>query len=216
MKLTSAICTIPLAIRRRGELLGGRLGETELRFGDDLLIEVRKEAYQSLLRSGDFIFTQELEKQTTMKRRCLWLWPLAGVILLAAFNVLHILEGALIGTILMFILKIISIREAYRDVDWRIIFLLASLIPLVLQLKIPVPPICWPTTSITRYHVSGRSLSSPVFLPSPHWLPVSCQTEPQPCCFLPLPSAWQSKWGSIPDRFCSPSCSLLPPATSHH
>ena len=127
---------IPLAIRRRGELLGGRLGETELRFGDDLLIEVRKEAYQSLLRSGDFIFTQELEKTDyDEKKVSMALAIVAGVILLAAFNVLHILEGALIGTILMFILKIISIREAYRDVDWRIIFLLASLIPLGIAIE---------------------------------------------------------------------------------
>ena len=108
----------------------------------------------------------------------------AGVILLAAFNVLHILEGALIGTILMFILKIISIREAYRDVDCASFSCWLHSFPWYCNWKIPVPPICWPTTSITRYHVSGRSLSSPVCLPSPHWLPVSCQTEPQPCCFL--------------------------------
>jgi di/tricarboxylate transporter len=127
---------IPLAIRRKGELLGGRLGEIELRFGDDLLLEVRKESYQSLMRSGDFIFTQELEKVTFDKKKVTAAFSIVGfVILLAAFNILPILQGALIGTILMFLLKIISIREAYRDVDWRIIFLLASLIPLGIAIE---------------------------------------------------------------------------------
>ena len=122
---------IPLAVRRKGELLAGRLGEIELRFGDDLLLEVRKESYQTLLRSGDFIFTQELERPPVDKKKITAAFAITGgVVLLAALDILPILLGALVGIICMFLFKLISIREAYRDVDWRIIFVLAAPKPL--------------------------------------------------------------------------------------
>jgi di/tricarboxylate transporter len=122
---------IPLAVRRKGELLSGRLGEIELRFGDDLLLEVKKDIYQTLMRSGDFIFTQELERPPIDKQKITAAFTITGgVVLLAALNILPILQGALVGIICMFLFKLVTIREAYRDVDWRIIFVLASLIPL--------------------------------------------------------------------------------------
>jgi di/tricarboxylate transporter len=127
---------IPLAIRRKGEIIGGRLAEVELRFGDDLLLEVKKDAYQSLIRSGDFVFTQELERPVINKQKVSIAFAIViGVIALAALNILPILEGALVGIILMFLFKLITIREAYRDVDWRIIFVLAALIPLGVALE---------------------------------------------------------------------------------
>lgn len=127
---------IPLAVRRSGELLNGRLDDIELRFGDDLLLEVRKESYQALMRSGDFIFTQELEKPDYDEKKVIIAFSItAAVIMLAAFNILPILQGALLGIISMFLFKLISIREAYRDVDWRIIFLLAALIPLGIAIE---------------------------------------------------------------------------------
>lgn len=127
---------IPLAVRRSGELLSGRLDDIELRFGDDLLLEVRKESYQALMRSGDFIFTQELEKPDYDEKKVIIAFSItAAVIMLAAFNILPILQGALLGIISMFLFKLISIREAYRDVDWRIIFLLAALIPLGIAIE---------------------------------------------------------------------------------
>lgn len=102
-----------------------------MRFGDDLLLEVRKDSFDQLKRSGDFIFTNEIEKEDyDQKKIYMAVGILAGVILLAALDILPILQGAVIGTIIMFILKLITIREAYREVDWRIIFVLAALLPL--------------------------------------------------------------------------------------
>lgn len=122
---------VPLAVRRKGEFLSGRFQDTELRFGDNILLEIRKDSMEQLQRSGDFLFTQEIERQEYDKRKIgISLGILAFVILGSATGVFPILEGALIGAILMFLFKIITIREAYREVDWRIIFVLAALIPL--------------------------------------------------------------------------------------
>jgi len=122
---------IPLAVRRRGDIIEGRLDDVELRFGDDLLLEVNKDSFDQLKRSGDFVFTQEIEKEVYDKKKMLITSGiLLMVILTSAFELLPIIQGAIIGTILMFLFKCITIREAYREVDWRIIFVLAALLPL--------------------------------------------------------------------------------------
>jgi len=122
---------IPLAVRRRGDIIEGRLDDVELRFGDDLLLEVNKDSFDQLKRSGDFVFTQEIEKEVYDKKKMLITSGiLLMVILTSAFELLPIIQGAIIGTIFMFLFKCITIREAYREVDWRIIFVLAALLPL--------------------------------------------------------------------------------------
>lgn len=122
---------IPLAVRRREEIIEGRLDNIELRLGDDLLLEIRKDSFDQLKRSGDFVFTQEIEKEDFDKRKVIITGSiLLMVILTSALEILPIIQGAIIGTILMFLFKCISIREAYREVDWRIIFVLAALLPL--------------------------------------------------------------------------------------
>lgn len=122
---------IPLAVRRKGEIVEGRLNEIELRFGDDLLLEINKDSFDQLKRSGDFVFTQEIEKETFDKKKLITTSViLLLVVLSAAFEILPIIQGAILGTIAMFLFKCITIREAYREVDWRIIFVLAALLPL--------------------------------------------------------------------------------------
>ncbi|MFN0275589.1 MAG: SLC13 family permease [Chitinophagales bacterium] len=122
---------VPLAVRRKGELIQGRLNDVEVRFGDDLLLEVRKDSFDQLKRSGDFVFTQEIEKEEYDQKKVYIAFAiLIGVVALAAFDILPILQGAIIGTILSFLFRLITIREAYREVDWRIIFVLAALLPL--------------------------------------------------------------------------------------
>ena len=122
---------IPLAVRRQGEIIEGRLDEIELRFGDDLLLEIKKDSFDQLKRGGDFVLTQEIEKEVIDKKK---VWITSGILLMviltSAFEILPIIQGAIIGTILMFLFKCITIREAYREVDWRIIFVLAALLPL--------------------------------------------------------------------------------------
>ena len=122
---------IPLAVRRKGEIVEGRLDDIELRFGDDVLLEIKKDSFDQLKRSGDFVFTQEIEKETIDKKKVIITSSiLLMVILTSAFEILPIIQGAIIGTIFMFLTKCITIREAYREVDWRIIFVLAALLPL--------------------------------------------------------------------------------------
>jgi di/tricarboxylate transporter len=54
----------------------------------------------------------------------------AGVVLLAAFNVMPILLSAILGVGVMILSGCITLQEAYDAIDWFVIFLLAGVIPL--------------------------------------------------------------------------------------
>jgi di/tricarboxylate transporter len=52
------------------------------------------------------------------------------VVFLAAFDIVPILTSSLIGCTLMLISKSVSLQKAYQFVEWKVIFLLAGLLPL--------------------------------------------------------------------------------------
>ena len=55
--------------------------------------------------------------------------------LLAAFNVMRIVKGAILGAIILLVLRSISIQDAYESISWSVIFLIASLIPLGIAIQ---------------------------------------------------------------------------------
>jgi di/tricarboxylate transporter len=125
-----------LAIRRRGTYLRDKIGDIVLRFGDDILLEVKKDSLKGFKRSFDFIPMSEIEKPVYNKRKLvLSVLITVGVVLAAALGWAPILVTSLTGCVLMFLFECITIREAYRSVEWKIIFLLAGLIPLGLAIE---------------------------------------------------------------------------------
>jgi di/tricarboxylate transporter len=60
---------------------------------------------------------------------------LALVIILAVLNIVPILIAALIGAIGMVLGRCLTIEEAYRAIDWKIVFLLGGIIPLGLAMQ---------------------------------------------------------------------------------
>jgi di/tricarboxylate transporter len=58
-----------------------------------------------------------------------------GVVLLAAFHVLPILVSAMLGVIAMFLSGCVTAEEAYEEVDWMVVVLLGSIIPLGLAMQ---------------------------------------------------------------------------------
>ena len=53
-----------------------------------------------------------------------------SIMLLSSFAIISIVKGVLLGVILLLVLKVISIQEAYESIDWSVIFLIAALIPI--------------------------------------------------------------------------------------
>ena len=122
---------ISLAIRRRGTDLKKQLSKVVLRFGDDILLEGRKDSVNTFNESDDFIVLQEVKHPHYNRRKMITSTVIIlAVVLSAAVNLLDILVASLAGCAALFLTKCLTIREAYQRVEWKIIFLLACLIPL--------------------------------------------------------------------------------------
>jgi di/tricarboxylate transporter len=120
-----------LAIQRNGEVLRSKLSEVRLAFGDSLLLQGPRNEINRLRGDEDFIVLEEVASPSMRKGKIpIALAVIAAVVGLAALNVLPIMTSAIIGCIVMVLTRCITLEEAYDAVDWRVIFLLASVIPL--------------------------------------------------------------------------------------
>jgi di/tricarboxylate transporter len=53
-----------------------------------------------------------------------------SIMILASLQILSITEGAILGSILLLVLKSISMEDVYEAINWPVIFLIALLIPI--------------------------------------------------------------------------------------
>ena len=120
-----------LAVKRQRELLRNKIAHIRLKFSDTLLIMVPKERLDILRTSNDLIVLEELDIHLRYERY--WWFSILVipvVMLLATFGVIPIVKGAVLGAILLLVLRSLSIQDAYESISWSVIFLIASLIPL--------------------------------------------------------------------------------------
>lgn len=119
-----------LAIRRGGEILHDKIARTRLQFADDLLLVAPEDRLARLRHTEDLIITSRVEVSTALGGTN-WaiLVILPTVVVLAALGVVDILKGAIVGCILLLALRAMRPNEAYRAVDWSVLFLIAAFVP---------------------------------------------------------------------------------------
>ena len=120
-----------LAIHRRGQILREKLKNVSLDVGDILLM-IAPESEMSALR-GDANFVVLTERETDRPRG--WRAPFAlatmvAVIAVAAVGWVPIVITSLLGALVMVLAGCLDADEVFESVDWRIIMLLAGLMPL--------------------------------------------------------------------------------------
>ena len=125
-----------LAIKRQQELLREKVAHIRLKFSDTLLIMVPKERLENMRKSNDLIVLEELDVHLRYERY----WWISIIVIplvmgLAAFNIMPIVKGAVLGAICLLVLRSISIQDAYESISWSVIFLIASLIPLGIAIQ---------------------------------------------------------------------------------
>lgn len=120
-----------LALRHRGVLMREKLSETKLDAGDALLLEVRKRRFNQLRQSPAFVIISEVQQERFRKRKIIpALLIIAGVIITASVGIMDIVASAVIGSVLLVLVGCIKMEEAYKAIEWRIIFLLAGVLAL--------------------------------------------------------------------------------------
>lgn len=127
---------VVLALRQGSELRRVNLDRVLLRAGDVLLIEARLEQIKRLKEIDDFILVSEVGLPTFRRQQMLpALLIIGGVVAGAALNAVPIVIGSLLGCVLMVLTRCITLEEAYQAIEWRVVFLLAGVLPLGIALE---------------------------------------------------------------------------------
>ena len=120
-----------LAIHRRGEILRTQLRNVHLNVGDVLLMLTPETEMPALRGDSDVIVLSEREtEKPTGWRAPFALVTMALVIGISAIGWAPIAITALIGAVAMTLAGCLEADEVYDAIDWRIIILLAGLLPL--------------------------------------------------------------------------------------
>ncbi|MEM7356679.1 MAG: SLC13 family permease, partial [Acidobacteriota bacterium] len=119
-----------LAIKRVGAVLRKKVARVQLRYTDSLLVLIPRSKLDKLRASEDLLVLSEQE--VALRRGRLW-WLifliLPTVITLAALGWMKISAGVLVGSVLLLLLGILKPQDAYRSIDWSVIFLIAAFVP---------------------------------------------------------------------------------------
>ncbi|MFW5939140.1 MAG: SLC13 family permease [Halolamina sp.] len=120
-----------LAIRRGNEVIRQRLRDVTLQAGDVLLVQTTEDVLDRLRTNANVVVSSDGRWEEFDRTRIpIALGIVAGVVGLAALELLPIMVSALTGMVAMLFTGILRPADAYEAVDWDVIFLLAGVIPL--------------------------------------------------------------------------------------
>jgi len=132
---------IVLAVQRRGQTLRDSLSRVRLKSGDALLMQAPKEEMVKLRGNPDFVLLEQVEEPSFRKGKGPLALLIIGLVVLFASTPilasapLPILATAVVGCVAMVMTRCISLEEAYQAIDWKVIFLLAGVLPLGLAMQ---------------------------------------------------------------------------------
>ena len=120
-----------LAVLRKGQPQRGGLREMPLQFGDALLVYGHRQSLEAVAHDPDFLVLDLEAAQAPLVKKA----PVAAIITIAVLaaailNWLPIAIAALTGAALMVLTGCLNMDQAYRSVEWRVIFLIAGMLPL--------------------------------------------------------------------------------------
>ncbi|MFD1095044.1 SLC13 family permease [Salegentibacter chungangensis] len=118
-----------LAIRHRKETITQDVAHTILREGDMMLLYASERAISTLNSRKLVVTLSEYQgKKLDYKKAIPALLITAGVVLAAAFNITSILISAMVGSLLLVTTTILKPKEAYKAIEWKVIFMMAGVL----------------------------------------------------------------------------------------
>jgi len=120
-----------LGLNRHGKNMLSKLSRITLRVGDVLLIQGRKSNIPALNDEGMFSILGEIEEKRPDRMRAVRTGIIfCGALALATFNVLSLPVAMLLGAFCTFAARCVTPTDAYREVEWRVVILIASMLAL--------------------------------------------------------------------------------------
>ena len=131
INFTDRTQAIPLAIRHNGETEKENLHNIKLDAGDVILLIMSREELGEMDADPSFILVSEVGiTPRRTNKTCIVLLTLLGVVVTAALNIFPVVVSAIIGVVILLVTKSLTPEEAFNSVNWRVIILLAGVIPL--------------------------------------------------------------------------------------
>ncbi len=123
-------------LQRPGLAIRQPLHRVPLQVGDTLLIDAPPEALDNIdADSGLVLLRQRKQQRVDTRSAMLSVAIMIGAIALSAFGIMPIVASALLGCVALVVLRCLKPEQAYDGIDWRVIMLLAGVLPLGLALQ---------------------------------------------------------------------------------
>ena len=120
-----------LAVHRHGVNLRSKFESTILQYGDTLLLEGTENSMRRMRDSRDVIVLTDEPRQVPRKsKQCIAAGTILAMVVAATFTGMPIAALALAGALLVVVAGCLEMDEAYRAVDWRILFLIFGMLGL--------------------------------------------------------------------------------------
>jgi di/tricarboxylate transporter len=120
-----------LAIWRRGRAHRTGIQDIPLEFGDALLVYGHRSKLEVLARDPNFLVLDKAAAQAPrLEKGPISVAIMLAVLLSAIFGIVPIAIAAVTGAALMVLAGCLSMEEAYRAIEWKVIFLIAGMLPL--------------------------------------------------------------------------------------
>src|SRR5262245_5883909 len=125
-----------LAIYRQGESLVDKLGSIHLMVGDTLLVQGEAEKIAELRSTPDLIVLGEASVTNYRRSKATWAMVIFfGAIALGGTGLLPISITFLMGAVLMVLTGCLSTQQAYENIEWRVLFLIAGMYSMGLAME---------------------------------------------------------------------------------
>ncbi len=120
-----------LAMNRLGRNVLRKISQIPLRMGDVLLLQGRKSSVAALHEDPAFrILGAVTESRLDRRKAFLAVALFGGSLILGISGATSLPVAVLVGAFLMFVTKCIQPGEAYRELDWRVVILIACMLSL--------------------------------------------------------------------------------------
>jgi di/tricarboxylate transporter len=126
-----------LAVHRHGEKLPGPMGTLVLKPGDTLLLLAGDDFHKRWNQARDFYMISKLTDMPVVNRRktAIILVALLGMVLLAAFGIMDILNAAILAAIILMFSRCITVVEARRSIELNVLIVIASALGISVALE---------------------------------------------------------------------------------
>lgn len=118
-----------LAINRHHGTIRNKISDVRLRMGDVLLVQGHRSNIAALQDDNTFHILGAVEdKRPNLHRARTSIAIFVGALAAAALNLLPLAVAVLLGAVLMFVTRCITPEEAYREIEWKALVLIGSML----------------------------------------------------------------------------------------